>query len=174
MLLKGKRIYLRAVEPEDATRILVWENNPAHWRVSNTEAPYSMHAILEYISSIQNFRQCGELRLMICLSDSDKKIGTLDLFEANFKHGRAGIGILIGEEEERKKGYAAESLELLIEYCGDFLGFYSLFANVLADNQESIQLFESVGFELIGVKKGWFSDKGNRIDERMYQLCLKK
>lgn len=173
-MLKGTNIFLRAIEPSDATKVLLWENNPKNWRVSGTEAPFSMHGILEYINSIHNFRQSGELRLMICLNSSQDTIGTLDLFEANFKHGRAGVGILIAEESERNKGYAKESLELLKEYAFTFLGFHNLFANVLDDNAASIQLFESAGYELAGVKKEWFLEKGKRIDERIYQLCLKK
>lgn len=173
-MLKGRNIFLRAIEPEDATKVMIWENNPANWRVSGTEAPYSMHGILEYINSIQNFRQSGELRLMICNNTNKQAIGTLDLFEASFRHGRAGIGILIGEETERSKGFATESLYLLIEYARDFLGFHNLTANVLDDNISSIHLFENVGFELVGIRKEWFLDHGTRINERIYQLCLKK
>ncbi len=173
-MLKGQKIFLRAIEPEDATKVMLWENNPENWRVSGTEAPYSMHGILEYINSIQNFRQCGELRLMICLAENQHPIGTLDLFEANFKHGRAGIGILIGEKDERNKGFAKESLEILIEYATVFLGFHNLTASVLDDNTSSISLFESVGFELVGIRKEWFFDHGKWINERIYQLCLKK
>ena len=173
-MLKGERIVLRAIEPEDATKVMIWENNPDNWRVSGTEAPYSMHGILEYINSIQNFRQSGELRLMICLKENNQAIGTLDLFEANFRHGRAGIGILIGEHSERNKGYASESIELLIEYAAVFLGFHNLTANVLDDNDASISLFESAGFELVGIRKEWFFDHGKWINERIYQLCLKK
>ena len=173
-MLKGSKIYLRAIEPEDAAKVLIWENNPENWRVSGTEAPYSMHGILDYINSIHNFRQSGEMRLMICLSDTNEAVGTLDLFEANFKHGRAGIGILIAEEKERNKGFARESLEILIEYCKFMFDFHNLTANVLEDNISSIHLFESVGFELVGTRKEWFFDQGKRINERIYQLCLKK
>jgi diamine N-acetyltransferase len=173
-MLKGPNIFLRPIEPSDATKILIWENNPDNWKVSGTESPYSMHGILEYINSIQNFRQCGELRLMICLQKNKEAIGTLDLFEANFKHGRAGVGILIAEETERNKGYAKESLTLLEEYAGKFLGFKNLFAHVLEDNLSSISLFESANFEFVGTKKEWFFDNGKWINEKMFQLCLKK
>jgi diamine N-acetyltransferase len=173
-MLKGSKIYLRAIEPEDAAKVLIWENNPENWRVSGTEAPYSMHGILDYINSIHNFRQSGEMRLMICLSDTNEAVGTLDLFEANFKHGRAGIGILIAEEKERNKGLARESLVILIEYCRIMFDFHNLTANILEDNISSIHLFESVGFELVGTRKEWFLDQGKRINERIYQLCLKK
>lgn len=173
-MLNGQNIFLRAIEPSDATKIMLWENNPENWRVSGTEAPFSMHGILEYINSIQNFRQSGELRLMICLQNSKEAIGTLDLFETNFKHGRAGVGILIAEKSERNKGFARESLNLLAVYAGAFLGLHNLTANVLEDNELSIKLFESANYELVGVRKEWFLDQGKRINERIYQLCLKK
>jgi diamine N-acetyltransferase len=148
------------------------KNNPENWRVTGTEAPYSLHCILEYINSIQNFRQSGELRLMICLNSSNEAIGTLDLFEANFKHKRAGIGVLIAQKNERNKGYAKESLVLLIEYAKSVLDFHSLFANVLNDNHESIKLFEGCDFNLVGSKKEWFLENGKWIDERIYQKLL--
>ena len=173
-MLKGELIHLRPIEPSDAIQIMMWENNPANWRVSGTEAPYSLYAIQDYINSIQNFRSSGELRLMICKNENGDAIGTLDLFEANFKHERAGVGILIAEVGERKKGFAKESLFLLAEYSREIIGFYNLTANVLEDNTSSIELFESAGYELIGVRKNWFKDKEKRVNERIYQLCLKK
>lgn len=172
-MLKGERIFLRAIEPEDASLVLMWENNPDNWKVSGTEAPYSLQGILDYIHSIQNFRASGELRLMICLNETKTPIGTLDLFEANFKHGRAGLGILIADESERSKGYARESIDIVKEYVVEQFDFYNLLANVLEDNPSSIHLFEASGFELVGVKKNWFKEKNNRINERIYQLCLK-
>jgi diamine N-acetyltransferase len=173
-MLKGKKVYLRAIEPGDAFTVMTWENNPDNWRVSGTEAPYSLHGITEYINSIQSFRQSGELRLMICLIENDKSVGTLDLFEANFKHGRAGVGILIAADEDKMQGYASESLSLLAEYASNSLDFWNLTANVLEDNVSSIMLFEKCGYELVGVRKSWFKDRENRINERIYQLCLKK
>ena len=173
-LLNANTIYLRPVEPSDANTMLLWENNPENWRVSGTEAPFSLHGILEYINSIQNFRSSGELRLIICKNETNMPIGTLDLFEANFKHGRAGIGILIADKNERNKGFASEALEIIKRYANDVLEFYNLTANVLENNESSIALFETAGFELVGVRKNWFYERGKRINERIYQICLKK
>lgn len=173
-MLKGERIYLRPIETKDATKVVVWENDVNNWRVTGTEAPYSLHTILAYIENIQNFRQSGELRLMICLNATGEAIGTLDLYDANFRHERATIGILIGEYSERKKGYAAEALELLKEYAVQILAFHNLSASILEDNEESIKLFEKAGFQLSGFRKEWFKDKNKWVDERIYQLCLKE
>ena len=159
-MLRGDKIFLRAIEAQDATKILLWENNPEHWRVSGTESPFSLEDIINFINSEQGFRQSGQLRLIICKKSTDQAIGALDLFEANFKHGRAGVGILIGEESEKNKGYATESLNLLVHYAKTTLKFHNLTANVLADNTASIRLFEAAGYELIGIRKDWFFDQG--------------
>ena len=75
---------------------------------------------------------------------------------------------------ERGKGYALESLKLLIEYARDLLALHNLYCSIQADNKESLKLFESAGFQKVGVRKDWFLYKGQRIDEISYQLCLKK
>ncbi len=39
---------------------------------------------------------------------------------------------------------------------------------------ESKEESEDSGFELVGVRKEWFKDKSKRVNERIYQLCLRK
>lgn len=174
-MLRSENIFLRPVETSDATRLMLWENNPDHWKVTDTEIPFSMSAILQLIEQQQQFRSHGQLRLMICLNNSSEDaIGALDLYDADFKNGNAAVGILIGEHSERGKGYARESLKLLVDYARDLLALHNLHCSIQADNADSLRLFESVGFEKIGVRKEWFLYKGQRIDEISYQLCLKK
>ena len=111
---------------------------------------------------------------MICLNSSNESVGAIDLYDADFKNGNVAVGILIGEKNQRGKGFAKESLELIVEYARDFLAMYNLYCSIQADNLNSLKLFESVGFDPIGVRKDWFLYKGQRIDEISYQLCLKK
>jgi len=171
-MFKGPNVYLRLVEPADATKILLWENNPAHWKVSDTEVPFSMQDILYLIDNSHNIRQTGQLRFMICTNKNDDPIGLIDLYDANFKHLRAGVGILIGEVDQRSNGYASESLELLKEYAQKILCFNSLHCSIHSDNPSSIRFFEKCGFEKVGIRKEWYLDKGNRIDEILFQIIL--
>lgn len=173
-MLRSENIFLRSVEATDATRIMLWENNPAHWKVTDTEVPFSMTGIMQLIEQQQHFRSTGQLRLMICLTSNEEAIGTIDLYDADFKNGNAAVGILIGEDSERGKGYARESLQLLIAYARDLLALHNLYCSVQADNVESLKLFEKAGFQKVGERKEWFLYKGQRIDEISYQLCLKK
>lgn len=179
MRLKGQKVRLRPVEKDDATRMLLWENNPQHWKVSGTEVPFSLNAILEYIEQAQHIRSHGQLRLIICLAETDEPIGTVDLYNADFKHSRAAVGILIAEHEHRQQGCALEALELLEEYVKQILGFHNLYCSVHGDNLANSALFEKAGYERIGVRKEWFLEstgKGSKhwIDEILYQKWLGK
>jgi diamine N-acetyltransferase len=173
-MLVGTKVFLRLVEPQDATRILLWENNPAHWKVSDTEVPFSMQDILYLIEQAHNIRSTGQIRFMISKINTQDTVGIVDLFDANFKHGRAGVGVLIGEVDDRAKGYASEAIDLLAEYASSILGFHNLHCSIHSDNEASVKLFKKGGFEQVGIRKEWYLDKGKRIDELIFQKCLRK
>jgi diamine N-acetyltransferase len=160
------------MEPSDASLLLLWENNPSNWRVSGTEVPYSMHEMQQFIENASDVRANKQLRLIICDKSSHLALGTLDLFDINFKHKRAGVGILIGEEENRGKGYALESLLLLEEYATRHLGIINLFCGVHADNQSSIDLFKKANYKHIGTREKWYIDEKGSIDELLFQRIL--
>ena len=146
---------LRALEPGDIDLLMQWENDPDNWEISGTIAPYSRATLESFIkqSDLSVF-QTGQMRLMIDLLSDKRTIGTIDLFEFDPFHRRAGVGILIGGEH-RGKGYGKESLSLLINYVFDHLGLHQLYCNVLSDNQMSLKLFESAGFDITGERKQW-------------------
>ncbi|MGB1041434.1 MAG: GNAT family N-acetyltransferase, partial [Flavobacteriales bacterium] len=141
-MLKGDKIYLRTIEPSDAQLMLQWENNPDNWAVSNTMVPFSEHLILQYVNSAQDIFATKQLRFIICLQEDDKPIGTIDLFEYDPLHRRAGIGVLIDEVSERNKGYANEAVQLIIRYSFERLDLHQLFCNIFESNEHSIRLFE--------------------------------
>ncbi len=173
-MLRNKSIFLRAVEKEDATRLMLWENNPKHWKVTGTEIPFSLQGILDFIEQAQHFRQHGQARFMICLNETKESIGCIDLYNADFKHRRASIGILIGQEDQKNKGFALESLESIIEYSTQIVDLHNLYCSIHADNKASIGLFEKAGFEHVGTRKDWYYEQHQWIDELLYQKCLKK
>jgi diamine N-acetyltransferase len=173
MLLQSDRIFLRAVEPSDATILFAWENAVTSWKVSGTEVPFSLHTIQQYIETAQNFRETGQLRLMICLCESNEAIGCVDFFEADFKHGRAGVGILLADDAVKGMGYASESLSILIEYAKEMFDFHVLHCTIEEDNLPSIRLFETTGFELVGILKEWNKRGKERVNLQMYQYLLK-
>ena len=169
--MKYEKIRLRAIEPEDLELLYEWENNNSYWIISNTVAPFSKYTLKRYIrNSHKSIYETGQLRLMIDLIAGKQTIGTIDIFDFDPFHKRAGIGILIAEEEQRRKGYATMSLKCLTDYCFRTLQLHQLWCNILADNNESIELFQKLGFIQIGIKKDWVKTADGYLDEHMFQL----
>ena len=168
--LKGANIGLRALEPEDLEFVYAIENNESVWEISQTQTPYSRFLIRQYLENAQqDIFEAKQLRLAICKNGQFAPNGLIDLFDFDPKNKRAGIGILISDVNERNKGFASESLFLLTQYAQHHLGLHQLFANIDPKNTQSIRLFESHDFQLIGVKKDWNLNQGVYQDECIYQ-----
>lgn len=174
MFIKGKQIYLRALEPDDVNVLYKWENNRQIWHVSNTQTPFSRYVLEQFlVNAHEDIYTNKQLRLIISEVDKEDAVGAIDLFDFDPYHLRAGVGILIADEF-RNKGYAYEALELLKEYAFNTLLLKQLYCNVTASAAASLQLFEKCGFERSGIKKMW-----NRVsptefeDELILQLIRK-
>jgi diamine N-acetyltransferase len=120
--LKGKTIYLRALEPNDLEFVYSMENDQSIWEVSNTQTPYSRFLVKQYLENAhQDIYEAKQLRLAICKDKDFPAIGLIDLFDFDPQNRRAGIGIVIQAEENRKQNIGSEAIELLIKYA-----FYNL------------------------------------------------
>jgi len=173
----GPNLLLRAPEPSDIDTIFRWENDTRIWHLGDTLAPYSRFAIEQFVLNTDNdIFASKQLRMMIDWHSSGHKkiaIGSIDLYDFNPFHKRAGIGILI-DEPFRHKGFALEALNLLIEYSFTTLNLHQLFCNIEHSNAESINLFAKAGFVACGIKKEWLFRNGNWSDELMFQLINKQ
>ena len=181
MTLRGGRIRLRAVEPEDVERIYAWENDPAVWAVSGTTEPFSREQIRRFVERQLeggDLFRTGQLRLMIETDEpredstapqTARTVGTVDLYEYDPLHGRAGLGILIYGEENLRRGYARDTIETLCRYAREQLRMHQIWCCVGADNEASLQLFRSLDFAEVGTKRDWlWSPEGYR-DELLFQ-----
>jgi diamine N-acetyltransferase len=173
--MKYEKIKLRALEPEDLELLYNWENNDAYWVLSNTISPFSKYTLKRYMeNSHKSIYETGQLRLMIENIPENVTIGTIDIFDFDPFHKRAGLGILIADEAYRRKGYASMSLACLIKYCFKTLQMHQLYCNILSNNCESIDLFIKQGFIQTGIKKEWVKTSDGYLDEYLFQLINKE
>ncbi len=169
MKLKGQHVLLRAIEPSDIDVLYQWENDADTWAVSNTQTPYSRFVLEQYIASAhQDIYSVKQLRLMICNAEG-RAVGSIDLFDFDPAHLRAGIGILIAEKTDRKKGYAFDALTVLTDYCFSVLNLHQLYCNITIDNEPSVLLFQKQGFQITGMKKQWIRSGEKFMDELLLQ-----
>jgi len=171
--LKGARVYLRALEPEDLDFIHDIENDETVWDISHTNTPYSKFILQQYLENAhRDIYEVKQLRLVICGNNS-RTLGLIDIFEYDVKNKRAGIGVLIKEVENRERGFASEALELLVNYCESHLDMHQLYCNISEVNTQSMKLFQNNGFEIVGLKKDWNFIKGAFKNEYLLQRILK-
>lgn len=172
MNLEGRLIRLRALEPADIDLLYAWENDQEVWAVSGTVAPFSRNMLSKFIEQQQfDIYQTRQLRLII-ENHEGRAVGAIDLFEFDPQHLRAGIGILIHDSGQRRKGYASDALETLISYARSILGLHQLWCNVGVENRASRALFRKAGFVEAGLKREWNKTPEGFSDELLLQRLL--
>jgi diamine N-acetyltransferase len=107
---------------------------------------------------------------MIDALAEDRTVGTIDLFDFDQFNMRAGVGILIADPHDRKKGYASAALTCIINYAFMTLRLHQLWCNILEGNEESLSLFMHHGFVVSATKKEWVRVNGVFITEFMLQM----
>lgn len=175
-MLRGSTIFLRAMEPSDVDLMMIYENDPDNWAVSGTVSPYSKYTIEQfYENATQDIFTSKQLRLAIEMnSESErhrgKTIGFVDLFDYDPLNRKAGVGILIGDYEERRKGYASEALDLFIQHCFNTLNIHQIYCHIESSNVGSLKLFERSGFKRCGLLEDWIMYDGKWHDVIMMQI----
>jgi diamine N-acetyltransferase len=146
-MLATAEIKLRTLKDTDLDFLFSLENDKSLWAVSGTTEPFSLVQLANYISHAkQDIAIAEQFRFVI--DWQGKAIGCIDLYEYNFKKQNAGVGIVI-LKEYRRKGFAKQSLALLIKYAWEKLHLKQLHTGIFSDNKASLALFQSVGFEMV-------------------------
>lgn len=169
-LLENNVLRLRAPEPEDLDLLYAWENDTAIWQNGASIVPFSRYSIKQYLIDYKHDIYVDkQLRLMVTLRETDECIGTVDLYDFDPFHRRAGVGILI-DRRHRRKGYAVQALMLLEEYAFRFLNLRQLYAIIPEKNNSSIGLFAKAGYRQTGLLEEWLSSE----DSFYHALIMQK
>ena len=144
-MLKEKEISLRTLESTDLDFLLNLENDRTLWKVSGTTKPFSEKELSNYISNAkQDIAISEQFRFVIDMNGI--AVGCIDLYEYNWVKQTAGVGIVI-LKKYRRKGFAKQALVSLIKYAWNELRLKQLHAGIFLDNNSSLSLFKSVGFQ---------------------------
>ena len=168
-LMSKYRLKYRALEPEDAALLFLWENNLEINQVSLSKVPLSKYILEQYVSEAHlDIQQAGQFRFML-EDNQGNSIGCVDLFDYCAIDRRSAIGIIV-DEKYRSKGYGSEAISLMKEYAFNRLGMHQLYCSVTVDNTISIKLFKAAGFRQIGVRKDWCFRNGHFLDVIEFQF----
>ena len=81
---------------------------------------------------------------------SNKLVGTIGLEHFNWICRSAVLGIFIGDEDYRSKGYGREAINLLLEYGFKYLNLHSIRLDLLDINERAHKCYLKCGFKDTG------------------------
>ncbi len=150
MVLKGKKVILRGVEPEDLPDRHRWLNDREVTHFFTTLGSYhlSLEQLQKWLDECS--RRHNELHFSIDTA-AGKHIGGAQLKGIDWRNRHAELGIFIGEKEEWGKGYCSEAVALLLHYAFDTLNLHRIWLRVDAENTGAIRCYEKAGFSREGV-----------------------
>lgn len=162
---------LRAVEPGDLDRLMVWENDSTTWWLGSVTAPFSRALLERYIESGVDIYADRQIRFMLDFRDGKnwKTVGAIDLYDFDPRNLRAGVGV-ITDPAFRRKGHAAAGLQLLKNYGFKHLGLHQLYAEVPASHEASVKLFQGCGYVSGEKKSDWIKGASGWEDVLCMQL----
>jgi|GEM_PF-149952 len=159
--LVGKRVYLSPMNVEDAETYVKWLNDfNVTDGVRNSSRVISLEGEREWIG-----RNSSQYQFAIVLLENDKLIGNCGFHGIDHLRQCAEVGLFIGDEENRNKGYGEEVLNLLIDYGFDYLNLNNIMLRVFAFNERAISCYKKVGFKEIGRRRQAYYLKGKFHDE---------
>ncbi len=169
--MEGERIFLRPLRLEDAEQIFEnvkkKEDRPLAYVIP---FPYEKKDAIEFIEkSLKQGEAREAFQLAIESKETGEVIGSCGLHNVNWDHRNTEIGYLI-RVQERRKGYATEAVQLLLELAFNEFEFYKVQAKAFDINEPSKRVLEKNGFEKEGLFKSQVYKEGNYYDEVRYGL----
>ena len=165
----GKRIYLSPMNVEDAETYVKWLND-----LSVTDGVGSSYRITSIESEKEwIINNSNQYQFAIVSLEDDKLIGNCGIQGIDQIRQCAEVGLFIGDEENRNKGYGEEVLNLLLDYSFNYLNLNNIMLKVFSFNERAINCYKKVGFNEIGRRRQSYYIKGRFCDE-VYMDILKE
>lgn len=168
----GENIYLSPFDAEDEELYAKW----AEWMNDETVGGnYGGHQNLVTLTSAKKtIEELRGYRFSIILLAHDVLIGHISIHDIDSLNRNAFLGVFIGGEENRNKGYGAEAIRLALAYGFKTLNLNNITLSVHADNAGAIACYQKVGFKEGGKRREWIFKDGKYIDKLYMDILARE
>lgn len=163
--LTGERISLHTVEESDLEFLQAGVNDPAVREYLTLRRPVNRADEREFLEA----QVQGDDQIHLLVVGADGPAGTVGLGPIEADAGRAEIGIWL-QEKDWGRGYGREASRLLVTHGFEALRLHRIEAQVLAGNEASRALWESLGFEHEAVHREAAYLQGEYVDVHRYAV----
>lgn len=160
--LAGERLYLSPFDVDDEEIYTKWAEWMNDRGVSDTFDGH--HTLVSRSGAKKKLEGLTGYRFAMIRADGDELIGHISLHGIDHLNRHAFMGIFIGEEKNRGKGYGAEAIRLVLEYGFRTLNLHNIMLSVHADNAAGIACYKKVGFRDAGRRREWLFKQGKYVD----------
>ncbi len=165
-IVKGEHLFLRPLATADVTDVYVgWMNDPEVTRFTESLGSHTLESVRAFVADCERDERVYFMAIME--SESGKHIGNIKLGPVHPLHKVASIGIIIGEKQCWGRGYATESIELMLDYAFASLELHKVTAGCYEANSAALRAFQKAGFVVEGVQKEQHSFEGKRTGKIM-------
>lgn len=160
--LIGDKIYLspKNAKTEDTEKFTIWLNDfKTTDYIGKSNQIVTLDGEQKYLEEHLNDRAT----FLIVESENDNMIGTVGLEKINDIDRTGTLGIFIGDEGARNKGYGTEAINLVLDYGFNYLNLNNIKLDVLEFNERAIACYKKCGFKEYGRRR-----KANYINGKYY------
>jgi RimJ/RimL family protein N-acetyltransferase len=150
MNIRGKNIVIRTKKPADAEHDYQWSVDP-ELSALDAVAPCTMTYHAFYHDYIHWLRHPYEGRVTFGVDTPEgKHIANCVYYNIDDISQETEIGIMIGDRDYWNRGYGADIMSTLIDYCFQILKFKRVYLKTLQDNFRAQKCFENCGMTVCG------------------------
>ncbi|MGM0433000.1 MAG: GNAT family N-acetyltransferase [Spirochaetota bacterium] len=165
--ISGDLCYLSPINTDDYPKYAEWLNDleTAQYLLISGQN-ITLDSEREYLKSLSK-----EHSYSIVDQQSDQLIGNCGITSWDAIQGTAEVGIFIGNQDFRGRGYGAEAMYLLLTFAFSYLNIKSVLLRVFSFNERAIRCYEKIGFKQIGRWRSSIEQHGCRYDH-IFMDCL--
>jgi RimJ/RimL family protein N-acetyltransferase len=162
--IRGERVYLRSLEPEDAAIVHGWYAD-ARVRSLMGDPPVSLARLSRRYADAVTGDGDDVFRFLICRLEDDVPVGRTDIFEIDRQNGSCAFGITIGDPDLWGTGLGTDAVNALVDFAFGQLRLERVWLDTDAHNERAQAAYRKAGFSVEGRLRHAFFQDGEWSDD---------
>jgi RimJ/RimL family protein N-acetyltransferase len=169
-MIKGKRVFLRAVEERDLPLLMRWRNAPENRRFFFSPFLISQGGQRKWYENLL----ADPTRIVVMVETLEgQTVGMVGVSKIDWRNQEAEAGQILFDPDFRGQGYAEEAMCLGLDYLFNDLNLHRVYSVHYAFNQGMIAFNRFFGFKDEGVlRQAGFSD--GRFQDKVIMGLLRE
>lgn len=164
-MITGKLIRLRPLELADIDLWLIWRNDPSLKSLAMMHPfPVTRELAESWFKQKLDDASNDSVHFIMEEISTRNAVGNIFLDKINWVNRNAWLGILIGKESNRGKGFGKEAVHLMIEYAFYRLNLVKILLEVSVINEQALNFYKKMGFQTEGILRDHFLIDGKYAD----------